>query len=203
MLSIDMLSIVIQAGGESRRMGQDKALVLFLGQPLIERIIQRLAPIAGEIRVTTNHRESLEFLKVSLDSDLWPERSSLAGLYTAVAGARCPFVGVVACDMPFASPALLQAEAELLLTGSYDVVIPQGSQGLEPLHTLYRKETCLPAIQAALEAGEKKMIAWFPSVKVKVLGPEEVRPYDPQGIAFININTPDELHRAEEMAWTH
>jgi molybdopterin-guanine dinucleotide biosynthesis protein A len=198
-----LLSITIQAGGESRRMGQDKALVPFLGQPLIQRVIQRLTPIATEIRVTTNHPESFVFLGLSLDGDLWPERSSLAGLYTALAGARYPVIGVVACDMPFASPELVQAEAELLVAGSYDVVIPQGPQGLEPLHSVYRKETCLPAIRAALEAGEKKMISWFPMVKVRVLEPEEVRVHDPQGIAFININTPDELHRIEEMARTH
>lgn len=203
MLPINMLSIVIQSGGESRRMGQDKALVPFLGQSLIQRVIQRLDSIAAEILVTTNHPERLEFLGLRLVSDLWPERSSLGGLYTAVHAARDPLVGVVACDMPFASPALLEAEGELLLAGSYDVVIPQDTLGLEPLHAVYRRETCLPAIQSALEAGEKRMISWFPSVKVKVLSLEEVRVYDPSGIAFININTFEELQRAEELARGH
>jgi len=200
MLPINMLSIVIQAGGESRRMGQDKALVPFLGQPLIQRVIQRLAPIAAEVLVTTNHPERLEFLGLRMEGDLWPERSSLGGLYTAVHAARYPLAGVVACDMPFSNPTLLQAEAELLLAGAYDVTIPQEAQGLEPLHAVYRRETCLPAIRSALESGEKRMISWFPSVKVKVLDLEEVRIYDPSGIAFININTLDELHQAEEMA---
>jgi len=203
MLPIDTLSIVIQAGGESRRMGQDKALVPFLGQSLIQRVIQRLSPIAAEILVTTNHPERLEFLGLRLARDLWPERSSLAGLYTAVHAARYPLVGVVACDMPFVSPVLLEAEGELLLAGSYDVAIPQNTLGLEPLHAVYRREACLPAIRSALETGEKRMISWFPSVKVKVLSLEEVRVYDPDGNAFMNINTLDELQRAEQLAGGH
>lgn len=202
MLPIDMLSIVIQAGGESRRMGQDKSVVPFLGQPLIQRVIQRLSPIAAEVLVTTNHPERLHFLGLRMESDLWPERSSLGGLYTAVHAARYPLAGVVACDMPFANPVLLEAEADLALAGSFDVVIPQDAQGLEPLHAVYRRETCLPAIRSALEAGEKRMISWFPSVKVKVLSLEEVRVYDPKGIAFMNINTLDELHRAEAISET-
>ena len=200
MKTFEKLSIVIQAGGESRRMGQDKALVSFLGRPLIQRVLERMAGSADEVLVTTNRPETLDFLGVRLVGDLWPERSSLGGLYTAISAARRPLVGVVACDMPFASPALLAAECDLLETGDYDVVIPRNTEGLEPLHAVYRRETCLPAIRTALEAGEKRMISWFPVVKVKVLALEEVLVYDPGGRAFLNSNTPEELHQAEDLA---
>jgi molybdopterin-guanine dinucleotide biosynthesis protein A len=200
MKTIASLSLVIQAGGESRRMGQDKALVPFLGRPLIQRVMERMAGIAAEVLVTTNHPEAFSFLGVRLAGDLQPERSSLGGLYTAIHAARGPLVGVVACDMPFASPALLAGECDLLESGQYDVVIPRSAEGFEPLHAVYRRETCLLAIRAALEAGERRMVSWFPSVKVKVLAPEEVLSYDPGGRAFININTPEELHQAEELA---
>src|SRR5215217_9407421 len=99
-----MLTVCIQARGQSSRMGEDKALKTFLGRPLIQRVIERLAAIADELIVTTNRPDDYSFLDVRLISDLKPGRGALGGLYTAIASASNPFVGIVACDMPFASP---------------------------------------------------------------------------------------------------
>lgn len=194
------LSVAIQAGGESRRMGRNKALVQFLGRPLIERVVARLSGIAAEVLVTTNQPGALTFLNLPCFEDLLPGMGALGGLYTALSCASFPYVGVVACDMPFANSRLLAAEWEMLVTGSDDVVIPGSVEGLEPLHAVYRRQTCLPAIQTALAAGERKVISWFPNVKVRVLSPAEWQAYDPEGQAFININTPEELRQAEALA---
>ena len=78
------MSVVIQAGGESSRMGQDKALLPFLGKPMISRVMARLAPIAEEMLVTTNHPEDYSFLDIPLFSDLNPGHGALGGLYTAL-----------------------------------------------------------------------------------------------------------------------
>jgi molybdopterin-guanine dinucleotide biosynthesis protein A len=82
-----MLTVVIQAGGQSSRMGEDKALKPFLGRPLIQRVIERLAPIADEIIVTTNRPAEYGFLNQRLVADLKPGRGALGGLYTAIASA--------------------------------------------------------------------------------------------------------------------
>jgi molybdopterin-guanine dinucleotide biosynthesis protein A len=195
-----MLSIVIQAGGESRRMGQDKALMPFLGRPLIQRVVDRLAPIADEVLVTTNRPDDYRFLGLPLFRDLKPGRGALGGLYTALSSATCDVVGVVACDMPFASANLLEAAGRLLVEEEADVVIPASGEGLEPLHAVYRRATCLPVIEAAIAADQWKLIAWFPQVKVRELQPEEIRPYDPDGLAFWNLNTPEEFAEAEQRA---
>ena len=68
------LSIAIQAGGESRRMGQDKGLASFLGKPLVARLVERLAPLADEVLVTTNRLQEYAFLGVPLFPDLLPGR---------------------------------------------------------------------------------------------------------------------------------
>lgn len=195
-----MLSIVIQAGGESRRMGQDKALMPFLGRPLIQRVVDRLASVADEVIVTTNRPDDYRFLGLPLFRDLKPGRGALGGLYTALSSATCDVVGVVACDMPFASANLLEAASRLLVEAEADVVIPSSGEGLEPLHAVYRRATCLPAIEAAIAADQWKLIAWFPQVKVRELQPEEIRPYDPDGLAFWNLNTPEEFAEAEQRA---
>jgi molybdenum cofactor guanylyltransferase len=195
-----MLTVCIQAGGASSRMGEDKALKPFLGRPLIQRVVDRLSPIADEMIVTTNHPEDYRFLNVRLTPDLKPGRGALGGLYTAVASATHPLVAVVACDMPFASPTLLEAGGRLMVQEEADVVIAKSEEGFEPVHAVYRRATCLPAIESAIDADQWKVIAWFPQVKVRVLTSDEWKQFDPDGLAFWNVNTPDEFIQAEQLA---
>ena len=117
-----------------------------------------------------------------------------------IASAKNPFVGVVACDMPFASATLLEAAGRLLIEEEVDVVIPRSEEGYEPLHAVYRRATCLPAIESAIEADQWRVIAWFPQVKVRILTADEVKRYDLLGLAFWNVNTPDEFVEAERIA---
>ena len=195
-----MLTVVIQAGGQSARMGEDKALKPFLGRPLIQHVIDRLAPIADEIIVTTNHPDDYAFLNLRLVADLVPGRGALGGLYTAVASAASPLVAVIACDMPFASATLLETATRLLVQEEADVVIFRTDEGYEPFHAVYRRAACVPAIQSAMDADKWKVIAWFPSVKVRELTPAEVAAADPSGRAFWNVNTPEEFAEAERIA---
>ena len=193
-------------------MGEDKALKPFLGRPLIQRVIERLTPIADETIVTTNRPEDYSFLNTSirpfghsvqrlrLVSDLKPGRGALGGLYTAIASASHPVVGVVACDMPFASAPLIEMANKLLVEEEADVVIARSEEGYEPLHAVYRRDTCLPAIESTIEADQWKVIAWFPKVKVRELTPEELKRSDPSGLAFWNVNTPEDFAKAEELA---
>jgi molybdopterin-guanine dinucleotide biosynthesis protein A len=204
-----MLTVCVQAGGASSRMGEDKALKNFLGRPLIQRVVERLTPIADELIVTTNRPDDFAFLGLRLFPDLKPGRGALGGLYTAIASASHPYVAVVACDMPFASAKLIESAVAIMNDAKVDVVIPRAvaqeesgkrSEGYEPLHALYRRETCLPAIEAAINADQWKVIAWFPQVNVRVLTADEIKSADPQGLAFWNVNTPEEFAKAEEIA---
>ena len=195
-----MLTVCVQAGGASSRMGEDKALKPFLGRPLIQRVIDRLRPIADELIVTTNRPEGYSFLHTRLVSDLIPDRGALGGLYTAIVSATHALVAVVACDMPFASTKLIEGMSRLIVQQEADVVIAKSEGGYEPLHAVYRRETCLPAIESAINADLWKVIAWFPQVKVHVLAGEELKTLDPDGLAFWNVNTPEEFAKAERIA---
>ncbi len=195
-----MLTLVIQAGGESRRIGRDKALLPFLGQPLILRPLNRLARLAEEVLVTSNQPEQFRFLGLSPIPDLLPGTGALGGLYTALEAAGYPYVAVVACDMPFASLELFAAELAILREAEADAAIPHSAEGTEPFHAVYRRDTCLPHVRSALEAGKRRVDAWFDQVNVRYLEPEEIETYDPDGLAFLNINTLEELSKAEEIA---
>lgn len=195
-----MLSVVIQAGGQSTRMGENKALKSFLGRPLVQRVMERLMPIADELIVTTNQPEAFAFLGLPLFADLHPGRGPLGGLYTALVSARYSTVAVVACDMPFASAPLLVAAASFMVREEADVVIAETSEGFEPLHAVYRRETCIPAIESAIASDQWRMISWFPKVRVRKLTHEEIARYDVDGLAFSNVNTPEEFTEAERIS---
>jgi molybdopterin-guanine dinucleotide biosynthesis protein A len=192
-----MLTVVIQAGGESRRMGRDKALIPFLGRPLIERVISRVEHLADEILVTTNRPQDYKFLGLPLFPDMIPDRGALGGLYTALQAARQPLVAVVACDMPFVQSDLLAYERDLLQNTAIDAAIPKTEGGTEPFHAVYRRDTCLPEIRSAIQAEKWRVDSWFSRVNIYYLTEDEISPLDPRGLAFNNVNTPEELAAAE------
>ena len=194
------LTLVVQAGGESQRMGADKALLSFLGQPLILRPLKRLASMADEVLVTSNHPEGYRSLGLTPIPDLLPGLGALGGLYTAFSAASHPVVAVVACDMPFASPELFTYELSVLLSAEVAAVIPRSGAGIEPFHAVYHREACLPHGESALNKGKRRADAWFSQVEIRYLTPEEIHPFDPAGLAFLNINTPEEFAAAERFA---
>lgn len=199
------VTVVIQAGGESRRMGQSKALVPFAGRPLICRMVDRLSPVADELIITTNEGERLAFLadqypdlSIRLVPDLHDFRGALPGIHTALDAATHPFVAIVACDMLFASPRLVVAEAITLKESGADAVIPVNKHGYEPFHAIYRRSACLPAVLELLEAGDKRAQSFFDRVNVREFDQVEVLRAEPMGGCFVNANTPDELRTLEE-----
>lgn len=195
-----MLTVAIQAGGESRRMGQDKALLPFLGKAMIERVIERVSHLADEVLITTNHPQEYAYLGLALYPDLIPGRGALGGLYTALSAANQPLVAVVACDMPFVSSELLAFERDLLLGDEYDAAIPLTSSGTEPFHAVYRKAKCLPAIEKAIQEDKWRVDAWFNQVRLRLVSSDEAAVHDPHRLAFHNVNTPEDLTLAEAIA---
>lgn len=201
------VTVVIQAGGESRRMGQSKALVEFNGRPLICRLVERLRPAADEMVITTNEADRLQFLygmfpdvELTLAPDAYDRRGALPGLYTALDAARCPFVAIVACDMVFASPRLVVAEAIEMAETDADIVVPVNKHGFEPFHATYRKDTCLPAVRRAIDSGKSRVQSVFDDGAIRVVefAQDRVLRVEPRGGCFINTNTPDELAHIEK-----
>ncbi len=195
------VTLAIQAGGKSSRMGQNKALLPFLGEPLIARVLRLASPFAHQVILIANEPEPYRFLNLPTYPDVYPERGALGGLHSALHHAACPFVAVIACDMPFVSLALLRREWQILQQEGADAALPRRSgDNLEPLHALYRRAACLPAVQNALRAGQMRLVSWLGQVQARYLEENETSPYDLQGLAFWNLNTPGEFAEAEALA---
>jgi molybdopterin-guanine dinucleotide biosynthesis protein A len=143
-------------------------------------------------------RALMPFLGIPIRSELFLHgQGSLVGIYSPLLTATKPFVAMAGCAMPFANPALFEYERDMMAAGD---VIPSTSNGLESLHDVYRNETCLPVLQAELEAGERKIIAWFPTVKVHILPDAMAAKCNPNQLTFWNLNTPEDFHLAETKA---
>lgn len=181
-------------------MGQDKALLPFLGKTMIERVIERVSHLADEVLITTNHPQDYAYLGLALYPDVIPGRGALGGLYTALSVANQPLVAVVACDMPFVSSELLAFERDLLLENQYDAAIPVTASGTEPFHAVYHKMGCLPAIERAIQGEKWRVDAWFDQVRLRLVTSEEAAVHDPHRLAFRNVNTPEDLAQAEAIA---
>ena len=192
-----MLTIAIQAGGDSQRTGIDKALLPLAGKPLIEHLLMRVSDLGDDILVTTNRPGDYAFLGVRLVSDPVPGLGALHGLHTALDAARGRSVLVLACDMPFVSRPLL--EHLISLASQADVVVPHNEAGFEPLHAIYKKQACLPAIGAALAAGENRLISFYSMVHVLPVEGNDLSRLDPRGLSFFNVNTLEDLAQAERI----
>lgn len=191
------MSALVLVGGGSTRMGRNKALLPVGGVPLIERVLAALRPLATDILLITNDPATYAHLNLPCVPDEQPGYGPLMGLYSGLKAARHEAALLVACDMPFLNTALLARLVELL--PGYDLVIPRTGEGLHPLHACYRRSTCLPAVATAIAAGERRMIAFHPQVRVREVGEDELAVFDPAGLALLNVNTPADLAAAEHI----
>jgi len=189
---------VIQAGGRSTRMGgEPKALLEVGGRRIIERVLAAIAPVVDDLLLVTNTPDLYAFLGVPMVGDVLPEGGSLGGIYSGLTAAAGDAAFTVACDMPFLHPDL--ARLVVARAGEGDVVIPRVGGQYETLHAVYAK-ACLPHMAARLRAGRLKIVGFFDRVRVVEIAEAEVARLRPPALAFMNVNTPDELERARSLA---
>lgn len=191
------MTAVILAGGQSRRMEQNKAWLEIGGRPVIQRVLSQVAPLFEEIIIAGDSSPDLQNLGVKIVSDKFKGKGPLAGLYTGLITSRSEWIFCCACDMPFLNKKLL-----LALKGQasrVDTVICQWEGRLQPLHGFYR-QTCLPVIEKHLREDSLKLVDIFPSLEVKYLKDTFVKRFDQKGHSFFNLNTPDAISRANIIA---
>lgn len=176
--------------------GSPKALISFGERPLIRHIVEKLTAVLPDCLVVTNSPELYAFLGLPMVPDVFPEGGSLGGIYSGLAAVPREAALCVACDMPFLSVGLLRHLAER--AGEANVVIPDAAGELQTLHAVYGK-ACLPAMERRLRAGQLKITGFFDEVRVLRIPEAVVARFAPPELAFMNLNTPDDLARARTL----
>ena len=190
---------VILAGGKSRRMGENKALMQLGDDSLIGHVIRRMRPITDELLLVTNSPTEYAHLGVSMHGDIFPGAGTLGGIYTGVTHASHNAVLCVACDSPFLNPKLLTYLASIL--EEYDAVMPYTHRNntqttLQTLCAAYSKR-CLPIIASMLRESELRVHALQERAHIKRVSPEVWQEFDPDGASFFNINTPEDFEKTD------
>ncbi len=189
---IENCTAVILAGGESSRMGQDKADVLLAGETLLTHTVRRMQSVFSRVVVSVREpRSRLACLQVC---DLVAGKGPIMGIATALESVNTHWVFVVGCDMPLISPDLVLALAKR--RDDCDAVVALVHKMPQPLAGFYSKN-CLSVIQAQIERGERSMMRLLDSVETCLVSEEEVKATDPQLHSFISLDTPDDVRRIE------
>lgn len=181
---------VILAGGQSSRMGRNKALIKIDGVPLIKRVHTALSNIFPELLIVTNTPEIYQFLNCRSVPDQFVGEGSLAGIHAALSNAKTDYIFVTACDMPDLSSALIRQLCTL--AGNHDIVVPSSMTGLEPLQALYKK-SCLPVIERMLKEEKRKILWLYEQLDTLIVEWEKLKLLPGADLAFRNLNTPEDL----------
>ena len=194
------LTGVALAGGMSVRMGQDKAALDLAGQPLLARVVGRLASVCAKVIVIGPRRLAALAPGAAVYPDARPQLGPLGGLATALPFVQTPWLFLTACDMPFIQPELVRHMASLALAApEAQTVALVTPRGLEPLHALYRRDIG-GLVDQALAGERASMTSLLSRLRVIEVAPGEAALLDPAGLSSFNANTPAEWRRALALA---
>lgn len=190
--------VILSGGLATRYDGAEKGLLSVGGVRILDRIYRIYTELFEEIILVTNSPEKFIGWDLLIVPDLFPIRSSLTGIHAGLFFMSNPFAFISACDTPFLKKEIIET-----VTGNIaahiDMVMPETASGFEPLCAAYSKH-CLTSAQQHLEQNKLQIIKAFRKCRIKIISEKVLREKDPDLQSFFNINTPDDLKRAEEMA---
>ena len=189
---------IILAGGESKRLNRiEKSSLLVGDKRIIERMMTVFENLFSEIILVSNQPTTYLEWDAIVVKDIYAIRSSLTGIHSGLFYTKTDHAFIAACDTPFLKLNLVKTIVQHIEPGT-DVVIPRTEVGIEPLCAVYSRR-CLQPVQNALEQNNLKIRDVFSKLTVKEVPETALRKMDPGLVSFFNINTPDDLEKANRM----
>ncbi len=180
----------VVAGGDSRRMGRDKALLPWAGADLLDHAVARLRAVTDDVRVLCGPGTRYVERRLPVEPDVIPGAGPLGGVLTGLTAAPGRPGLFLAVDLPHVPAALLAHLVER--AEGWDAAVPVSPAGPEPLCAVYGPG-CAEPIRRRVAAGDLKMTAFWPDVRVLEVGPAELREFGDPGEMFRNLNAPEDL----------
>ena len=185
----------VLAGGESLRMGQDKALLELAGVAMVVRTARLVESVAGTAVVIAGAKP-YELLGLRMIGDDWPGAGPLGGIATALRVANTAWSLVVACDLPYLTKNWLDYMVQRAISSAADAVLPMNDRGAEPLCAMYHKR-CEVSIRGALDRGIRKVTDGLAELRIEPIEPAEWKSFDRDGLLFKNMNSPADYELAK------
>jgi molybdopterin-guanine dinucleotide biosynthesis protein A len=191
---MDSITAFILTGGQSRRMGTDKARLMLAGRTFLEQISGALSFVTSCVTVVGNTGAASQ-LRIPAVPDVYPQWGALGGVHAALAACSATWALIVACDFPFVTGELFARLASF--REGVEAVAPIQSDGIpQPLCALYRVEPCLGRAEQLIKSGERKPVALLQSVQTRWVSFPELSSLEGADHFFDNVNTPEDYARA-------
>jgi molybdopterin-guanine dinucleotide biosynthesis protein A len=176
-------------------MGVNKAFLEIDEIRLIDRTLAVYRQVFNEIIIVTNEPCAyLEFNDVALVTDIYKEKGPIGGIFTGLFFAKNQYIFVSACDLPYLNADFILYLGRLV--GRHDVIVPETAEGYQPLCAVYSRN-CLPVIKKRLETDNLKITGFYKDARVLAVTENQLRPFDPCGLLFRNLNTPSDFENAK------
>jgi len=198
-------SAVILAGGFSRRFGSDKGLVLLMNKPLVRHVIDKVSPAVDEVLVVVSSEEQKKTFEpivgneVNFFIDKDDSQSPLVGAITGFENSKGEYSLLLPCDAPLVSTQIVQFLLDIC--NSRHAVIPKWPSGyIEPLQAVYHTQSALKAAKVALKQGHMNMRSMIENLRgVRYISTMVLEQLEPGLVTFFNVNTPQDLKKAESV----
>lgn len=189
------LSAYVLAGGQSSRMGTDKAFLLLEGRSLLSRTLDVARSVTDDVHIIGQKQKYSSFAPTI--EDIFPGCGPLGGIHAALRSSDRELNLILAVDVPFVTSALLRHLVALAEKSAAAVTVPRVGKGWQPLCGVYRREFA-DAVEKALQAGRHKIDALFVPTATQVVSEEQLQAAGFSPRLFHNLNTPQELAQARE-----
>jgi molybdopterin-guanine dinucleotide biosynthesis protein A len=191
-------SAILLAGGDSKRMGMNKAFLKLGKERLIDIAFRKLDNLFSEVVIVADRWQELSYLPARFTGDLFKngQKCALRGLHAGLSLSNSPSSFVMGCDMPFLSLSLIRYMSRFAT--DFDVVVPRLGEYHQPLFAFYKK-SILGIITQRLEEKKLRLTGLYPYLNIKEIGEETVKHFDPQMLSFYNVNTQENYHRAKKL----
>jgi molybdenum cofactor guanylyltransferase len=184
---------IVLAGGKSSRMGRPKSLLLFDGKPLIVHLAEALERMFAETVIVAAPEQELPALPAIVVRDEVAYQGPVGGIYYGLRAATQASCFVTSCDVAFLNPSLISHLLSQI--PDYDVVVPHWQERFQPLHAVYRRGV-LPLLREQLDRSELRPVFLFDKVRTRKIDEAEIKIFDPDGLSFFNMNTPEDYQLA-------
>jgi len=189
---INNCTAVILTGGESKRMGSDKASVVLSGKTLLGHVLEQLEPLFSDILISVREQRSDIAYPQIIDAS--EDRGPMVGIKAALEAVKTEWVFVIACDMPLISARLIQYLSDL--RSEHDAVVSHVFDRPQPLFGFYNK-TCLPMMEAKMKQGQRSMIRLLDDLDTCQLSEQQVKTIDPEFRSLMSLDTLEDVKKVE------
>ncbi len=197
-MQLDCTGVILAGGKNSRLPGKKKTFHRIGDTTMLEKLCTLFSRVFKENILVVNEPEEFLVPDMLVVTDIIPARCVLAGLHAGLFYASFPHAYVTACDIPFASEAVIRHLVKKTAPGDH-VVIPRTEEGLEPLSAVYSR-TCIPLIESNLEKKIYKIKGFYKKKHVKEVPVSVLKKLDPDMGFKFNVNTPEDLEKAKQLA---